>query len=75
LFGSRARGDHRENSDVDLAVEWASGRRKEVLTLISNLNEKAITLYKIDLLDVADITNKFKDEIDNEGILLWQKKD
>lgn len=34
LFGSRARGDHRENSDVDLLVETVEGRRFSLLDLV-----------------------------------------
>jgi predicted nucleotidyltransferase len=34
LFGSRARGDNRRDSDVDLAIEIADGRKFSLLDLI-----------------------------------------
>ena len=34
LFGSRARGDHRPDSDVDLMIDVVPGRRLSMLSLI-----------------------------------------
>lgn len=34
LFGSRSRGDHRQDSDVDLLIEVEDGRRFSLLDLI-----------------------------------------
>jgi predicted nucleotidyltransferase len=34
LFGSRARGDHRPDSDVDLLIDVAPGRKFSMLDLI-----------------------------------------
>lgn len=77
LFGSRARGDHRPNSDFDIAVEWVEGEefRTQVLELKSLLNEQNMTLYKIDLLDLNTASEEYLKAIKNEGKLLWQKKD
>jgi len=75
LFGSRARGDSRDNSDFDLAVEWCEPKSIEVMNLLSELDEKPFTLHKIDLLSYNDATSSYVDEIKNEGIILWEKKD
>lgn len=34
MFGSRARGDHREDSDLDLLIEVQAGRKFSLLDLI-----------------------------------------
>ena len=34
LFGSRARGDHRLDSDVDLAIEVQPGRKFSLIDLV-----------------------------------------
>lgn len=75
LFGSRARGDFRENSDFDLAVKWYNHKSKEVLELQLALAEQPITLYKIDLIDIDEVSSAYLQEIKNEGVILWQKKD
>jgi predicted nucleotidyltransferase len=75
LFGSRARGDFRENSDFDFAVEWEQFRLNDVLKLTSQMDEEALTLYKIDLVDINDVAKEYLEEIKNEGKLIWQKKD
>jgi uncharacterized protein len=74
LFGSRARGDHRENSDFDIAVEWLDVKNDDVLSFKSQLHEKPHTLYKIDLLDINTASADYLEEIKNEGFTLWQKK-
>jgi predicted nucleotidyltransferase len=75
LFGSRARGDHRENSDFDIAVECNKNNKFDVLKLKSRLMNEALTLYKIDLLDMNTAGADYLTEIKSEGQLLWQKKD
>ena len=74
LFGSRARGDFRENSDFDIAVDWLNNDMKAILQLKADLTERPITLYKIDLFDINNATPDYLNEINTEGKTLWQKK-
>ena len=74
LFGSRARCDHRDNSDFDLAIEWIKPQSTEVLQLKSQLIELPLTLYKVDLIDLNNVGNNYQYEISHEGRILWQKK-
>lgn len=75
LFGSRARDDFRENSDFDVAVEWINHKENEILKLKAELDEKPLTLYKIDLLDINTAGSEYLKEIQSEGKIIWQKKD
>ncbi|MBK9295101.1 MAG: nucleotidyltransferase domain-containing protein [Oligoflexia bacterium] len=75
LFGSRARGDFRENSDFDFAIEWENGNEKKILELKASLDETPFTLHKIDLLDLNKAGNDYLEEIKKEGKILWQTKD
>lgn len=69
LFGSRARGDNRERSDIDLAVsggnisEFSVGIDEEIRTLLS---------FDIVNLDGA-VQEELLDSIKNEGVLLYEK--
>ena len=52
LFGSRARGDCREASDIDLAV-FTSGRAFKDKLLFTEQIDQLDTLLKIDLVFVS----------------------
>lgn len=69
LFGSRARGDNRERSDIDLA---ASGGN--ILNFYYDLEEKAWTLLSFDVVDLdKGISENRQKEIDRDGVLLYEK--
>ena len=72
LFGSRARGDHKPASDIDLAVfplpEFKS--RGHVTSDFEDLN----TLLKIDTVFVTEnIDPKLMENIGKEGLLLYER--
>jgi predicted nucleotidyltransferase len=70
LYGSRARGDHRHKSDIDLAVVTAADSGsdwQQVLDII----EDADTLLNIDIVDYKKISNaELKANIDREKVAL-----
>lgn len=69
LFGSRARGDHRERSDIDLAVWGLRGMDFGRLRLAL---EDLPTLLSFDLVCVDDCTNpKLLETIAREGVVLY----
>ena len=49
LFGSRARGDNRERSDIDIAVLCPRATKKDWLSIL-NIVENADTLLMIDCI-------------------------
>lgn len=56
LFGSRARGDCRETSDIDLAV-FTSGKLFKNKLLFTEQMDRLDTLLKVDLVFVSDTTD------------------
>ena len=70
LFGSRARGDEEEGSDVDLAISGTEIDRSD-LSLIREQWEYSIIPMMLDLVDLKDINSALSEQIENEKFLLW----
>ena len=69
LFGSRARGTHRERSDIDIAV--SGGDFDEFYWMV---NEEAWTLLMFDIVDLNKrISDELKKEIERDGITIYEK--
>lgn len=70
LFGSRARGDFRRTSDIDLAVEGGDIDRFSM-----DVNEETSTLLEYDIVNLdRDIQQELRDSIEKEGRVLYEKK-
>lgn len=68
LFGSRARGDARASSDIDLAVAGSA----DVITKLAIDFEDSKLPYTFDIIDYKRQTNeKLKQAIDTEGKLIY----
>ena len=73
LFGSRARGDHTELSDYDIAV-YGAPSQAERARLKYACREELPTLHKIDLLFADEIKNeKLLSNIQKEGVSFYVK--
>ncbi|MBQ6449395.1 nucleotidyltransferase domain-containing protein [bacterium] len=71
LFGSRARGDNRERSDIDLAV---SGGQVARFSIDLNETDAVRTLLMFDVVSLDDpVSDKLQAEIARDGILLYAK--
>ena len=69
LFGSRARGDYRPRSDIDLAI---SGGNAAAFTLA--VDEETDTLLKYDVVDLdRPVDTALLDNIRKDGIILYEK--
>lgn len=67
LFGSRARGDYKKNSDIDIAIIEET-EQNEKYKIMNEFDELDIA-YKIDLIFIQDIQNEnFIKEIKKDGI-------
>ena len=74
IFGSRARGDESERSDIDLAIFCPQATARNWFDIIA-LIEDADTLLKIDCirLDTLSPKNPIIQSIKNEGIILYER--
>lgn len=69
LFGSRARGDYREKSDIDLALS-GGGQTGFVL----DVEEHAPTLLSFDFVDIdGSVQGELRDIISREGVVLYEE--
>ncbi len=70
LYGSRARGDFRPGSDIDIALSFWENSDK-IYEIRDKLLEQRV-IYTFDIIDYDKITNgKLKDCIDEEGIVIF----
>ena len=69
LFGSRARGDFKRKSDIDLAVLG-----ENISRFASDVDEMTDTLLKYDIVDLSyKLSDELLKNIENEGIILYEK--
>ncbi len=76
LFGSRALGNYKKGSDIDLALFGEKINRKVILRILHELNEEYPIPYYFDIVDYNKIKNKeLKEHIDNCSVLLYEKNE
>ena len=68
LFGSRARGDARPASDIDLAVRAAGPIPYWILARMREALEESRLPFRVDLVDYAGVSEELKRAIDEEGV-------
>ena len=73
LFGSRARGDEEDRSDIDIAVVGSEITRSEWLEMREYVEEKARTLLSIELVRLDDASEKLKEIVQGEGVVLYER--
>jgi predicted nucleotidyltransferase len=70
LFGSRARGDARKDSDIDLAFEHGSSPAAWA-DFVNAMRDGAPTLLDLDLVDLAEVGPELRTRIVSEGKVLY----
>lgn len=74
LFGSRAKGNYRHGSDVDIAICGKNVTHETVITLSAILNEETRMPYQFDIVHFETIKNPdLKKHINRVGITLFNK--
>ncbi|MBC7335053.1 MAG: nucleotidyltransferase family protein [Clostridia bacterium] len=64
LFGSYARGEETEGSDVDFLVEYAPGARKSLLSHVRMVNElKEALKAEVDVVTEAALRPEIREEV------------
>lgn len=71
IFGSRAKGNFREGSDIDIAIDAPKLDHNQYLRLSSKLDDLMLP-YKIDIVIMHQIDNtELIDHIQRIGVPLW----
>ena len=74
LFGSRAKGNYKTGSDVDLAIKGASVTYDTAVKLADVLNEEKPLPYFFDVIHYEGITEqRLVEHIDRIGVVLYSK--
>lgn len=71
LFGSRARGTHRETSDIDIAIDAGRELTIHEVAQARNVLDTFRIAQTIDVVDMHSIPDRLKEIILKEGIV-WR---
>lgn len=71
LFGSRARGDHRDNSDFDISIRKEKLSPQSWAKILVDLEEEPFTLHSVDLVHFEEMGEDYQKNIGKEGIILY----
>ncbi|MGL5149812.1 MAG: nucleotidyltransferase domain-containing protein [Clostridium sp.] len=75
VFGSRAMGNHKKGSDIDIAIIGKDVTTKTIFRLDDYLNEVYPLPYFFDIIQYDSITNeKLKEHINCEGKEIYSRK-
>ena len=69
LFGSRARGDYRSRSDIDLAISGG-----DCIRFSLDVQDLTSTLLFFDVVNLdGTVQKELLDSIENEGVCIYEK--
>lgn len=75
LYGSRAKGNFRNGSDIDLVIRGESASHSQLLSLMNRLDDLLLP-YSIDLSLLHEISNpELIDHILRIGVVFYEKSD
>lgn len=75
IFGSRAKGNFKKGSDIDIAIMGKNSSPELALKINGYLNETLSIPYFVDVVDYATITQlELKEHIDRVKTLLYKKE-
>jgi predicted nucleotidyltransferase len=75
LFGSRAMGNFKKGSDIDIAIKGERIGPPQVNRLNSILNQELAIPYFVELIDYKSITDQeLKKHVDEVGKVVYGKK-
>ena len=74
LYGSRARGDYKNGSDIDLTLRGGDALTHTILSRIANDLDDQLLPYTIDLSIFKNIRNpEMVDQIKRVGVALYKR--
>ena len=71
LFGSRARGDFANTSDVDVGLIIGDGVDRRKLVLLREHIEEMNIPYKVEIVDFSTVSEEFK-KMALKGAVVWK---
>lgn len=71
LFGSRARGDHREHSDFDIALKGIGVDIDTYNQSFIEIQEEPYTLHPVDIVEYEKMDENYRKNIDKEGQIIY----
>ena len=75
IFGSRAMGNYKKGSDIDLAIKGEKVDQRIVRRLSDELEEEYPLPYFFDIVNYNEINDKeFKRHIDSVGKTIWESR-
>ena len=75
IFGSRAKGNYKKGSDVDIALKGENLTLQLISTISYSLNEETNLPYKFDILNFHSIKNsELTDHINRVGVCIFSRK-
>ncbi|MGL4569210.1 MAG: nucleotidyltransferase domain-containing protein [Fusobacteriaceae bacterium] len=76
IFGSRAKGNYKKTSDIDIAIEGKEITFDTLSKLHSLLEETGPLPYMIDIVDLNKTTNnELREHIERVGIKFFSRRD
>lgn len=74
VFGSRARGDFRNESDIDLAIDAPGMEASDYSRLQGRLDELGL-IYKVDVVRLDDaLDDRFRTQIEQDRRVFWEPR-
>ncbi len=74
LFGSFARGDHKDDSDIDLYVEFDPDVPIGLEFVKMYLELKELTGREVDIVTEKSISKYIKPRVEEEKVLIYERK-
>ncbi|AKS38597.1 DNA polymerase III subunit beta [Anoxybacillus gonensis] len=69
LFGSRAKGTARYNSDIDLCIDYTGKQKWKVIDAIDEI----VGIYSFDVLFFDSLNKEIARQIDRDGIVIYER--
>ena len=74
IYGSRARGDHRDESDIDLAVDAPDIAAADFSQLAGRLDDLGL-IYRVDMLHLhSKLDQSFRSNIEHDRKVFWEPR-
>lgn len=75
IFGSRAMGNYKPGSDIDLALQGTAVNDNLADTINIELNERSPLPYKFDVIAYTnELSTALKKHIDTHGVIFYQRQ-